>query len=160
MQIQTLSNQQLRCYDINICNHFCDRMFHLDARVDFDKVKIISFNKKFYCTCVDIPDIFHQLDSCLADFLTLLFIHRDTRRYFYYFLVTALNRTISFKKMDDVSMRIPENLYFDMLRISDVFFNIHFITTKGCFCFAFRTFVALSCTLFIVSYTHAASAAA
>ena len=54
-----------------------------------------------------------------------------------------------FEKMDDVSMCVTKNLYFDMLRVGDVFFNIHFIATKGSFCFAFCTFVTFSCTLFI-----------
>ena len=85
-------------------------MFNLDARIDFDEVALpcIVIVKEFCCPCADITNCPGQPQRGLAERLALVVRKKQRGGAFNDLLVPALNRTIPFKKMNDVAMCVAE----------------------------------------------------
>ncbi len=97
VQCVAFSDFNLRLYNIDACNHFCYSMFNLYTRVDFDKVELaVRRNQKFNRAGVDVFDIFHELDGCIANIFTKLLRQSKCRCNFYDFLMTTLYGTVAF----------------------------------------------------------------
>ena len=154
-------NLNLRLHNIDACNHFRYRMFNLNTRVNFNKVEFfIACNEEFYRARIDIVDVFHQLQGRITNVLTQFFRKRKSRCNFNHLLMTPLNGTISFEKMDYIAVFIPHDLYFNMLGIDNAFFQVNFITAESKLRFGFSTFICILKIGHFIDHTHAATATA
>ena len=160
IQFISFGDQDLRLYDIDACRHFCNGMFHLDTRVHFDEV-MISFMvyQEFYSTCTSVVHRLGDLQSVVADVLSLLLCQAERRSKFDHFLVSSLDGTVTFIQMYDVAVTVSQDLHFDMLRTFQIFFNEDIVDTECLLRFTLGTAV-LFYHFFLRSYdTHTSSAA-
>src|SRR6187399_737430 len=127
----THRNFQLLFYKIKVDHFFCYTMLHLYTGVHFHEIKIaILINKKFNSAYTFITDGTCCLLCCITHFLTKLICHKWRWRFFYQLLMTALNRTISFTEMTDISKLITGNLYLYMTGLFYKFFHVDAIIFK------------------------------
>ena len=155
------SDFDLGLYDVDARNHFRDGMFDLYARVDFDEVKFtVRRDQKFDSTGIDVMDVLHQFQGCVADLLAQFDRQGRSRSRFDDFLVTALDRAVAFKEVDDIAVFVAHDLDFDVFRIDDAFFQINFIAAKSQFGFRFSTVVGIAEIGHAVDHTHTAATAA
>ena len=97
VQFVTFGNTNLRMHNVNTCNHFCYCMFYLDTRVNFNEIEVsISGYQEFYCTSADIIHVFHNFHSGCTNTVTQITRQGKCWCYFYYFLMTTLDGTITF----------------------------------------------------------------
>ena len=76
---------------------FGNRVFNLNPRVHFHKIEIAVFvHQKLNCTCPFIFDKFGGFYSGFPHFFPQFICHKGRRGFFGQFLVTTLNRTVSF----------------------------------------------------------------
>ena len=135
-------------------------MFHLDTRVHFDEV-MISFMvyQEFYSTCTSVVHRLGDLQSVVADILSLFLCQAERRSKFDHFLVSSLDGTVTFIQMYDVAVAVSQDLHFDMLRTFQIFFNEDIVDTECLLRFTLGTAV-LFYHFFLRSYdTHTSSAA-
>ena len=73
VQIVAFGNLDLGLHDIDAGDLLGNGVLHLNAGVNLDKVEFAIWSgQKFYGTCADIVNIFHELHSGLANSLALL----------------------------------------------------------------------------------------
>ena len=134
-------------------------MFYLNTRVHFDKVMLTAgIYQELYSTCTAIVYRACNFQSVIADCLALFFIQAQSRTEFNYFLMTTLDRTVTFKQMYQIAVFVTQHLYFDVFWIFNVFFYENGINTKCFFRFAFCTSVFLQQVFFVTYNTHTATA--
>ena len=93
----------------------CNGMLDLDARVNFNKVmSSLLINQEFCGSRIPVVDAFRELDRISPDRLADLFRKMRGGGNLDHFLVPALNRTITFKQVDDIAHRVSKELNFDM----------------------------------------------
>src|SRR4051812_30482540 len=120
----TFCNMYLCLYQVNTSDHFSNGVFNLDARIDFNKIYIIiTVYQKLNCSNIII--MYGSADvNCI--FIILFFNRRrqtKRRRYFNYFLESALKAAISFIEVHYIIVVVCYNLYFNMLWLVDEFFK-------------------------------------
>ncbi len=86
--------------------------------------------QKFHSTCVLITHCLSGLNSHLSNPLYNL-CRQVTGRLFDDFLVSSLDGTISFEKMEIIAEIIAQDLHFDMFRVLYVFFEDNSGVSKG-----------------------------
>ena len=111
----------LQLHQIEPRDHFRDRMFHLQARIHFQKIKIA-------------PRRPPEIPPCPRSCSPLRFARRTAAspmarrnsgvmtgdgRFLDHFLVPPLDRTFALAEMHDVAVRVAENLNFDVARTVD-----------------------------------------
>ena len=115
------------------------RMFYLQTGIHLEEVEVLVFiHHKLQCPGTVISYFLTGFHSNLQHFLSRLFFHKRRRTFLYHFLVTALNGTFTFVKMDHIAIFISHDLNFDMMGILDVFLNIYRIIAKRSPCFGLR----------------------
>src|SRR5438477_3639307 len=95
---------------LDLCSHnvdardfFCDSMFDLDTRINFNEVmSSLVVNKKLCSSCIAIVDCFCKNDCIFKDCIPNFRIEILSRCDFNYLLMTTLHTTVSFEEMDDV----------------------------------------------------------
>ena len=107
IQSVPLSDQKLSLNEVDTGNHFGNGMFHLNTGVHFDKVMIPFFiHEEFNGTGIDITDFFGDFHSVFVNGCQNIFIDGESGSIFHHFLITALYRAVSFKKMDNIAVFI------------------------------------------------------
>ena len=97
VQCMTFGNTNLRMHNVDACNHFSYCMFYLNTRVYLNEIEVsISSYQKFYRTSTDIIHVFHDFHRCCTNTVTQVTRQGKCWRYFYYFLMTTLDRAIPF----------------------------------------------------------------
>ena len=120
---------------------FGNRVFNLNSRVHFHKIEIAVFvHQKLNCTCPFIFDKFGGFYSGFPHFFPQFICHKGRRGFFGQFLVTTLNRTVSFWEVTGFSKRVANHLDLDMSWLFNKLFHIHPIVSK-------RGFGFLSCAI-------------
>ena len=105
-------------------------MLDLDPFIDFEEIKVAAvIADKLYGTRVSIAGHFGDpiggLTHFLADAFEVLSVQQRRRSLLNEFLVSALDRTISFTEMNNIAFGIAENLKFNVMRVFDEFFDIN-----------------------------------
>jgi hypothetical protein len=97
-------------------------MLDLNSRIDLDEEKLtgIDVDQKLYRAGRSILHRAAQTDGRLADALPELLRQVRARRNFDNLLMTTLYRAVAFPEMDELAVRVTENLHFDVLRPRDV----------------------------------------
>ena len=118
-------------YQIDPGTLFRHRMFHLQAGIHFQKIKILVFiHHELQRSGTVIINPLTGLHCNLQHLGTCFGLHKRRRRFFNYFLIASLNGTFPFIKMNYISIFISQYLYFDVMGILDIFFNINSIVAK------------------------------
>src|SRR5271165_3979275 len=82
-------------------------------------------------TSTDIADRARRRDRWLSHCPPPFLIETGGRRFFDHLLMTALNRAITIKNVDDISVPVGKDLDFDMARLFDVFLDHDPVVAKG-----------------------------
>ena len=137
-QLLSVSYANLFTYKINARDHLCDRVLDLQARVHLDEIEVSVFIKELHRARAQIADLCDGLGDDRADLFTLRLVQGRRGRLFENLLVAALQRTIAFPQMRDVSMAVGDHLDFDMARLAEILLEIDGIVAKGSLGFGLR----------------------
>ena len=121
---QTGCDTDLFAHEVLIENSLGHRVFDLKAGVHFNEIKLAIFVQKFDCPSTDIVDACTGIRTDLADCGAFLGRNRRPGRFFEYFLVAALQGTITFPQMHCFAFTVAKHLNFDVARCGQVLFNI------------------------------------
>src|ERR1700730_6911280 len=136
-------------------------MFDLQPRVHFEEIEIFVFaNDKFDRAGRIVVDRLCQRNRPFADLAASFLVDEGRGRLLDYFLVTALDGTFAFAKMDDVSVLVAQHLNFDVTRIDDELFNKNPAIAESGFRFPARAGKIFSDLLTSGDDTHPPAAAA
>jgi len=161
IQSVTLGDLDLRLNDIHTCNHFCYSMLYLNTRIHFYEIMVAVFvHEKFHGTGTSVIHVSGQFQRVAAYVSSLLVSQAEGRRELYYLLMPSLDRAVSLIKMNDVALFVSQHLYFDVLRVFQIFLDEDIIYAEGFGCLALGASVFVDYVLFVADYSHAASAAA
>ena len=108
-------------------------MFDLDARIHFDKVKLVRvrIDQKFDRACILIADFFTNRDRSIAQRLTNFRQQVWGRSNFNDLLVTSLHRTITFIQVHQIAVLVAEQLDLDMPGMFNKLFDKHLGAAKS-----------------------------
>ena len=124
IQGETFRDLNLQGYQIQLRDHFGYRVLHLKAGIHFEKVKIFFLiQKKFDSAHALVFYTARGLNRSCSHLCSQFIGHYRTGRFFHYFLIPALYRTIALPQMDDVSMIVCYYLKFDMTGAQDRLFQ-------------------------------------
>ncbi len=117
-------HKNLRAYNINSGDLFGHRMLDLNAGIHLNEEPLVGvlIEQKLNRTRVIISNFLGQLHAGITKFLDHLFGQSDGRGDLHDFLITSLDRTITFVKMNDIALTVTENLDFQMLSPPDISF--------------------------------------
>ena len=121
---------QLPCHQINAGDRLGDRMLDLQSGVHLHKPEPVraqpvrGINDKFDRSCALIANHLSCGDRCVTHCRPHLKGHTRRGRLFDDFLMTPLQRAVTFKKMHSMGA-VTKDLYFNMARCGDVFFDQH-----------------------------------
>src|SRR5665647_1615430 len=125
-------NAYLLLHDVDTCDHFCHRMFHLHASVHLDEIKLAVFIQEFECSRAAITDLAASFGTAFADLVAHFWIEQRCRRFLNDLLVTALHRTIALAQIHRIAVLVGEHLKLDMARVFQKFFHVyHGIVESG-----------------------------
>ena len=131
VQRLVVGHTKLFLYQVHAYHFFRNRMFYLQTGIHFQEVEIaVLVDQELNRTGSFVMHSLCRSHSCLTHFLTQFRSDERRRSFFHNFLVTALDRTFTFKKMYGISEIITQNLEFDMMRFFYKFFQINGIVTK------------------------------
>jgi len=118
-------DMDLLANEIEANDLFGHGMLNLYAGVHFHEVKLPSFiEEEFNGSRANIPDARGTFDGRGAHGVADFFGDDGRRRFLDELLVTALNGALALVVVDDRTVRIAEDLNFDMARFVDIFFDI------------------------------------
>ena len=115
---------------VDVGDHFGDRMLDLNARVHFDEVELAVLVQEFDGADAEIADIAHGFCDRLADHIARAGIERRRGAFLRNLLVATLQGTIAFTEMDGMTLAVAEHLDFDMARALEIFLDIDDIVAK------------------------------
>ncbi len=125
MQFVTLCGENLRTHEIDSRNHFGHGVLDLNARIDLDEIPLLRINvvEKFDGSGIAIVGLARQLQRRIAEFATNTRGEIRGGSDFDDLLMTALNGTVAFVKMQQVTVLIGEDLDFQVPRARQIFFQ-------------------------------------
>ena len=113
---------------------FGDGMLDLDARIDLDEVEFagIGIEQEFDRAGADIIGARAPILSAASQRAwRVAGVEIGRGRALDDFLVAALDRAVALEEMDQIAVRVAEELHFDMARAPDQLFEIDFILAEG-----------------------------
>ena len=117
-----VGQQDLAADHVDAGDHLGDGVLDLDARIDLDEVEApaVDVDQELHRAGRAIAHRSAQTDRGVADPLSDLLGEVRARRNLDHLLVTALHRAVALPEMDEVAVRVAENLHFDVLGPRDV----------------------------------------
>jgi hypothetical protein len=97
-------------------NHFGDGVFDLDARVDLDEVHLLRVNvvEEFDGACVTVVRFASEANGGFAELVANARRKIRGGRDLDHFLMAALDGAVTFVEMEQIAMRVAEDLDFKM----------------------------------------------
>ena len=136
-------------------------MLDLQAGVHFQKIKSVRLvEQKLDRASPHIIDRLRRLDRRRAHLLAQFWRHDRTGRFLDHLLVPPLYRAVALAEMDSVALAVGKNLYLDMARLDDGFFQNQLAIAKGVFRFRPRQLDRVGDIAEIMDQPHAAATAA
>jgi hypothetical protein len=89
-------------------------MFHLEPRVHFHKVKVLTLNNEFDGSGSSVLDGLGSIHSRSPNLPPCLGSEAKGRGFFDDLLMASLDGTVSFPQVDTVPVRVTKNLNFDV----------------------------------------------
>ncbi len=129
---RALADADLRFDNINAGDFFGDRMLDLDARIHLDEIVTagVGIQQKLHRAGVRIAHLAAQFQGRFAQFVACGVVKIRGGRALHDFLVAPLHRAVAFKQMDELAVRVTQDLHFHMAGMTDEFFQVHFIAAK------------------------------
>ncbi len=121
-QAVTLRHLNLAANQVDAGDHFGDRVFHLDARVHFDEEPLAAVHvvKELHRAGVVIAGGATQPQRGIAQRGAGFGRDLPRRGHLHHFLVPALHRAVALEKVQQVAVRVAEDLHFQVARAPDV----------------------------------------
>ena len=162
VQFVALRHQNLRLHEVDAGHHFGDGVLDLNARIDLDEVNLLLIDvvEKFNGASIAVVRFARELHRCVAKFVANVRRKIRRRRDLDDFLMAALHGAVALVQMQQVAVRVAENLHFEMARARQIFFEEAARIAKRRLCFALRFFERGGELRFVAHDAHAASAAA
>mmetsp|Transcript_33427 Transcript_33427/g.93827 ORF Transcript_33427/g.93827 Transcript_33427/m.93827 type:complete len:261 (-) Transcript_33427:435-1217(-) len=111
----SLCNPNLGFNEIELRRFLCNRMFNLEASVDFEEVEVLSIVKnEFHRAGPRIIDTLSNFNGRPKHTFPRTLRHSDGRRFLDNLLISALQRTFALKYVHDVTMIISKYLHLNM----------------------------------------------
>ena len=124
-QGQARRHAQLFFDQINARDGLGDAVFHLQAGVHFNEIKLPLRIQKLKRAGAVIPNIFGGFHRNGPDVGTLGIGEGGGGGFLQNLLVAALQGTITLPQMNDVAVLIPQQLNFDVTGLQQIFFHVH-----------------------------------
>src|SRR5579871_1357919 len=155
-----LGDEDLAADKIDAGDHFGDRVFDLDARIDLNEVPLagIGIDQKFDGAGVVIAGGAPETDGGVSQSAADLRGQALGRRDFDNLLVAALHGAVALVKVDDVALAVAENLDFYVAGATNVALEKHRIVSEGGTGFTTGLFQALDEIGRLIDHAHAAAA--
>ncbi len=138
--IRLLQRQLLACRNANLPIHqvqarhpFRHGMLHLQSRIHLEKVEVARLiGEELHRPCVRVIHRPRYLQRRITYFVAQLRFGQYQWRWrlFHDFLVSPLYGTLTFAKVDQISVFVSQNLHFDMPRTFDELFQVNFARPK------------------------------
>ena len=135
-----VGDEDLAPDQVDAGNHLRDRVLHLDAGIHLDEVELaaIHVHQELDGPGAPEPDRPAEIHGRGADRAPQVLGQRDARRDLHHFLLAPLHRAVAFPEMDQMAVRVAENLHLDVLRARNVAFEKHLASSEGGGSFARR----------------------
>ena len=113
-----IGDENLAAHQVDAGHDFGDRVLDLDTGIDFDEVELaaIDIEQELDGPGAAISHRLAESNGRLADPLAKVVRERDARRDFDDLLVPPLHGAVTLPQVDEVAVRIAEDLDFDVLR--------------------------------------------
>ena len=122
-------------YQIDSRSQFRDRMLHLDAGIDLDKIKFtIRIQQKFNGAGIDIINGPGRCNSGFSHGRSKFGCQPGRGGFLNQLLESSLNAALPLSKMDHIAMMVSQNLKLYVAGIADIFFKVNFAVAKGGLC--------------------------
>ena len=133
-------------------------MLNLYSCIHFHKIEIhIFINKEFQGSNTVVSYSLCKFCRKFSHFFSCFCIYSCRRSFFYQFLMSSLNGTVPFSKVNCISKLISYNLYFNVSWFFNIFFNIYIRISKSRFCFILCRNIVFYKFFFIVGNSHSFS---
>src|SRR5437764_9214498 len=100
-------------------------MLDLKARVHLEEIEIAMLvEKELDRTRVRVAGNFGDANGGLAHLVPQRVVHDRRRAFLHHFLVTPLERTLSFAEKNEAARSIAEDLDFDVPRALEIFLDV------------------------------------
>ena len=122
----------LAAHQVDSGDHFGDRMFHLNARIDLDKIKIagVGILQKLDRSGRSIADRPSDLQGRLAQIQPLCFGEEGGGCPLHDLLIASLHGAVALVQMHQIAVRITQNLHFDVSRAANQLLEIDLILAE------------------------------
>src|SRR5690242_11734844 len=107
-------------------------MLDLNTGVHLDEEELPLFIEVFEGTGSAIAYLAARLHAALSDTDPHFRGYIRSGRLFHDLLVAALHRAVAFAEINDVSVRVGQDLHFDRARVFEVFLQVDRGITEGC----------------------------
>ena len=119
-------DEHLLAHEVEPGDHLGDRVLHLDARVHLhEEVLAVLGEQTLDRSGGDVAGGARGVDADAADACAQLLVDGGRRRLFDELLMSPLDRAVAFAEMDDVAVRVREDLHLDVPRIDDELLDVH-----------------------------------
>ena len=157
----TGGDSDLSLDQIGVGDQFGDGVLDLDAGVDFDEVEIVVLiDDELAGAGVRVVRGLRESHGGIADFFADGFRQVRAGRFLDQLLVLALHRAIAFPQVDDVAVRVGDELHLDVPRVLDVLLHVHAGVLERLLGFLSRLLQAADEFRFLASDSHPLAAAA
>src|SRR5579871_3238355 len=129
----------LFAHDVYAGERFGHRMLDLQAGVHLNEEELSVLVKKLDRTGSEIAELLERARDDAANLVALGSIERGRTGFLPKLLVTTLQGTVTLAKMNDVALRVGQNLDFDMARLEEKLLHIDLIVAKGALGFGARS---------------------
>src|SRR5687767_10273694 len=111
-------------------------MLHLQPRVHLEEIEFSgSIEQKLTGTRVHVSRCASRAHRSRSHLAAKLETHSNTWRFLDHFLMPALHRALPLAERDDVSVRIPQDLDFDVARSGDELLEVYGVIAERALCF-------------------------
>ena len=121
----------LKLYEIEAGDLLGDRMFDLQTRVHFQKIKIeVGVDQEFDSAGVDVAAGAREAHRGVAHFLAQVGRDDWRGRLFDHFLMAPLDGAFPLTERDDAAVSVGENLDFHVMGPVEIFFEVKAVIAK------------------------------
>src|SRR5690554_4525254 len=160
LQGQAAGNAQLLTNNVDTRDHFGDRVFYLNPGIHFDEKELTVLIQEFKGAGADIANLFACIYTGFECALAGFRVDVGRGRFFYNFLVTALEGTVTVAQMNTVAVHVGQNLNFNVAWRFKELFQINRGVAKGILSFGLCYLHGLEQGSLGVNYLHTATTAA
>ena len=123
--------QDLALHQVNVSNHFRNRMLHLNAGIHLDEVQACcSSIRNSIVPAFSYPIVGQRLAEDASDLLAQLRRHLQGRRLLQQLLMSPLDGALAFSEAHNIAVLVGKNLELDVARVLDEFLHVEVAITE------------------------------